>query len=235
MQAWMELTKSPITAGRLYYSRPDQAFMRAFNQATFAQQTGKGITLAVVSSSFYAVEMLKRMSFKLDLAGTNSFNPQLFAEHMGQWAFGEMVPVDLFDLRENYNFILWAEPKVGSANYTLELLSNAALRGSELAIIVSSDYGFLFQSKTGRPKTKARVLMPGKTKVLLEEFGWKVDAVIGFDGPKAKLWNFLASKFIKTNNLHWSDRCYQMQQLKMREPGWLWPLSRLVLIRARWD
>ena len=235
MQALKELTTAPITAGRLYYSKPDQAFIRALNQAMFAQQTGKGSTLAVVSSSFYAVEILKRTSQKLALAGTESFNPQLFTEHMDKWAIGELIPVDLFTLQEKFNIMVWAEPKHRSANLTIEQITNLAVRGSELIILVTSDFGFLRSSNVIGRKSKERSLIPRAIKVILKENGWQLDSIIGFYGIKAKFWNFLAMKFLQADNLHWSDRCRQMQHLKMREPGWLWPLYHLALIRARWD
>ena len=232
MQDLKEHLPEPLQVGRLYYSKPDHSFIRALNLAAFNHQAGKGSTLAVVSSSFYAVEMLKRFR-KLSLAGTSSFDPKLFVEHVGIWALGDLNLVDISDLPEKYEAIMWAEPKQSSARLVLEKFSTASMRGTELMILTSPSFRLFKMPKKINTRKKDQSLKPQAMISLLKVNGWDVDLTTSFYGIKAIFWNYIAEKLSQYNYPLWSDRCYQMKRAKMRESSWLWPLSRLVLIRSR--
>jgi hypothetical protein len=203
------------------------------NLAALGLNSLKQPVLAVLSSSFYAVETIKRISQATTLVGTGIFDPFLFAEHMEPWAWGELRPARFADLQESFHAMLWAEALMRSGEATLKSLAPLALRGCTLEIITVSGLG-AGQPKRGKSsKPEFESLKPGKLMKLLQQHGWIVDAVVPFHGLRSSFWQRLGDLFQRMEWLAWSDRCYLTLRSQMREPAWLWPLASLVLIRAR--
>ena len=232
-------SSTSFAADQLFYSRPGTEYVRAANLATYAVIGGNRPILAVLSSSFHAVEILKRSPSSLSIAGTGSFNPVIFAEHMSAWSWGDIRPTKLEEETEQFKTIIWAEPKRDTADLTLRNIKFLAKHGSDLQIITSSGIKWLFPKTGGRNATKPRSgdspLLPNGMVNLLRMRGWKVDGVVPFLGPRAAFWKALGENFQRVNMLYWSDRCFQTMRSQLREPGWLWPLAPLALIRARLD
>lgn len=243
MQPWMELSTMPLGAEQLYWSRPSVELMKAFNMATYTLATQKKPVLAVMSSSLYAVEIMKRASFSLALAGTGTFDPQIFLEHMTAWVWGEAQPVNLADNSNPYHSILWAEPKIDSAENIIGRLDQLAARGCDLGIITTRKWDKIlpWRHKSGdliMGKSTGKIDPPNLSQWMVERLlkrhGWIVDAIIPFGGLRAAIWQRFIELSQHFNQLYWSDRCSQMMRCQMREPRWLWPLARLALIRAHW-
>jgi hypothetical protein len=83
------------------------------------------------------------------------------------------------------------------------------------------------------PRLGGKHITAGQVQKILVQAGWKLDQTIAFYGPRARVWQFLADRFERMQYYEWSDRCNLMLQSQMKEPGWLWRVSRLALIRAR--
>lgn len=243
MQSWMEISTMPLGADQLYWSRPSLEFVRVFNMATYALMTQKHPVLAIVSSSFYAIEILKRSPHGMALAGTGTFKPQLFVDHMTSWMWGEVHPVNLPDEENLYRTILWAEPKTDSSAYITRRLKELSIKGCNLEIIITLKKGFNL-SRRHKQRETIPIRAVGKFDPpsmnpldmirILKSTGWQVDTLFPFLGPRAAAWQRFSDIFKRFNMQYWSDRCLQMKRSQMREPKWLWPMAHLVLIRAHW-
>ena len=234
----MDISSIPLAVDQLYWSRPNPEIMRAFNMATYALTNRRLPTLAIVSSSLYAVEIMKRSSNSLALAGTGTFDPKLFTEIMVPWAWGDVHPVELASERERYATILWAHPLKESVEAVLNRLRFLAERSCDLEVFVASGIRWGLprlagNRKSNAAKTRDMPLYPAEIINLLKLYEWQVDTLIPYNGPRAELWRGLAGIFNRLNWLLWSDRCSQMMRSQLREPGWLWRLAPMVLIRAR--
>jgi len=234
----MDISSIPLAVDQLYWSRPSPEIMRAFNMATYALINRRQPTLAIVSSSLYAVEILKRSPYTLALAGSGTFDPKIFVDIMSPWAWGDIRPVEVQSEREKYATILWAHPQKESAEAISARLKFQSERSCDLEVLAVSGARWrlskaLGTGRTGAIKIKDEPLSPKETVSLLKLFDWHVDSVIPFNGPRAVLWRRFAVFFARLNWLLWSDRCLQMMRSQLREPAWLWRLAPLVLIRAR--
>jgi hypothetical protein len=157
---------------------------------------------------------------------------------MASWSWGDIHPIDITTDEKKYANILWAQPLKESADEIITCLEKLAERGCNLNVVIFPGgwqkwAKVLVTGNVNTVKPKDVSLHPGDTMELLKGYGWQVDTVISFNGARTAFWLLLGKSFNRLNLLLWSDRCYQMMRIQLREPAWLWPLAHTVLIRAR--
>jgi hypothetical protein len=223
----------PHSSDQLYWSRPDPAHFRALNLAAVFLNKDKQASLAILSSSFFAVETIKRTPYPIKIVGTGVFDSSLFADHMRRWAWGEIEPVQLNELKGTFSAMLWAEPQKRDSRQVLGVLDQIAARGCSLDVIIGSGGIRIAARKISDGLKDREGTTPQQVIKLLRRFRWQVDTIVPYYGPRYTFWRGLSNLFLKTGRLNWSDRCIQTLNSRMREPAWLWRLASLVMIRAR--
>lgn len=230
----------PPVADQLYWSRPTAAQLRLLNlaaQRIFAQEQP---TLAALSSSFYAVETIKRAAYPFTMVGAGVFDPFLFADHMQHWMWGEAQPARVEELQQTFSAIWWAEPLANSAESLAQRLSARAQSGCALDVLTSAAGRWVGvvaaaerQATVVRRRPGAESLPPDKCVKLLKRLGWRVEAIVGFEGARAAFWRTLGAWFEKVGWLAWSERCTMLMYHSTPEPKAFWRAASLVLIRLR--
>jgi hypothetical protein len=235
---------------QLYLDNPTPEFRQALNIACESfiridpkrSRNPEGRNLAVVSSTFYAVELLKRCPGPLEVAGLGSFEAESFVEQARGWAWGELVPTS-FPLNGEYSWLVLAEPDrcdvTGGDRLKLLLadLREHASPGATLTIIAST---FLrsylpawHRNKTNSDWQPAKYpLAASQVPALLRRTGWRVEYCLGFHGPRSITWTFLARLADSLGRPDWTDRARFAMRNSYKEKGSLWKFSPLTLICA---
>lgn len=235
---------------QLYTDNPTPEFRQALNIACESfiridpkrSQNPEGRNLAIVSSTFYAVELLKRCPSLLEVAGVGSFEAESFVKQAKGWAWGELVPTS-FPLTGEYSWLVLAEPDrcndTGGDRLKLVLanLREHASPGATLTIIASTLLRS-FLPAWHRQKNYPDWL-PAKAPLdasqvpgLLRRTGWGVEHCLGFHGPRSMAWTFLARLAVSLGRPDWTDRARFAMRNSYVERGFLWKFSPLTLICA---
>lgn len=217
----------------IYIRRPSREYAWAFDMAASRINRPDGVALAVVSSPVHAVELLKRCTMPLELCGTGAFDSNPFVERADGWAQNSLASVDLRGEGRQYSRIVWAEPEELSAVEIAHRLAAAAVVGATLDVIVSAPLRRFLPEWRTLPLPAERSLPLNKVIDVLRSAGWQVEQPDVFHGPRSIGWNLLARAAALVGRPDWSDRCLSAMQTGYREPGWLWPLAHLALIRAQ--
>lgn len=217
----------------IYVRRPSPEYARAFDQAADRLNRPDGAALAVVSSPVHAVELLKRCTVPLALCGTGAFDANTFAGPAVSWAQNTLTSTDLRSEGRQYSCMLWAEPEELSAVEMANRMAGTAVIGTTLDVIVSAPLRRFLPEWRKLPLPAEKPIRPSKVIEVLRAAGWQVEQPVAFHGPRSMGWNFLARAAGLAGRPDWSDRCLSAMQTGYREPGWLWPLAHLVLIRAQ--
>ncbi|MBM4430648.1 MAG: hypothetical protein FJ026_09935 [Chloroflexi bacterium] len=217
----------------LYLQPLPWEYSQALDLGTTTLHAGPQPDLAVLSSTLYAVELLKRCHAALDLAGTGSFDAAGFARLAQPWSWGPLQAVHLDQLAGPYAALLWAEPEAACALPVARRLREVAAPGATLHVIASAPLRRLLPIWRGQPPPAEQPLTPRAVRRVLERAEWQVESHTALHGPHAFLWSRLSQLAQACRRPDWSDRCLFAMRSRYREAGWLWPLAPVSLVRAR--
>lgn len=227
------LTSTPESAALagLFLHQPTYEFRWALDRAAASLSTAAP-ALAVVSSPFYVVELLRRAGSPLHLASRSEFNLSLWLRHASQWAWQKPKLVDL-SAPAGYSALLWAEPEAGTAPETANLLRQRALPGTRLQVIASTALR-RYLPAWRLPTPPAQAPLPAGTVLhLLRAAGWQVESLHGYHGPRAIAWTNLARLSQALGRPDWADRASFAMRASYIEQGLLCKISPLLLISCR--
>jgi hypothetical protein len=226
------LTTAGQELERLYLRTPSLEFRRALNLAVNLLNQSNGPALAVVSSPFYAVELLRRCLRPLDLAGAGQFDPPTWISIAQDWAWSSLAPASLSNMG-GYSAMLWAEPDGGAAADVASTLCQSALPGAHLAVVVSSGLRRFLPAWQAKPYPANDPLSPGAVERVLRSAGWVLENRTGFHSPRAVLWSLAHRLLQPIGRPDLADRCLFNMRAVYDEKGWLWWAAPLALITAR--
>lgn len=225
--------QASMTMESLYLRRPTPEYGQAFDLATAPLTPLPGPMLAVFSSPAHIAEVLKRCPGPVDFAGAGSFDVARFVDEARAWAWGAIGEVSLERTTSTYADLLWVEPEETSARKIAHALRRLAAPNAELKVMASSFLRRYLPAWHRRPPPAVRPLTPGATMRVLRAEGWRIESVTAFHGPRAIVWGSLRRAAETLGRPDWGDRCLWAMRAHYREPGWLWPLAPLALIRAQ--
>jgi len=218
----------------LYLRRPTLEYAQAFDLAAGTLNRGEGPGLAVVSSPVHAVELLKRCPGPVDYWSTENFDAPAFVAEAQGWAWGAASAALLnHQNTKAYEALIWAEPESHSALAKAMLLRSVAQANAVLVVIASAPLRRFLPAWQIHPRPAQDPLSPGAVRRALSKAGWQLKETITFHGPRAVAWTKLAQLLERLGRPDWGDRCLFAMRANYREPGWLWPLAPVSLIRAR--
>jgi hypothetical protein len=216
------------TLADLFLHSPTYEFRWALDRAAASLSTAAP-ALAVVSSPFYTVELLRRAGFPLHLASRSEFNLTLWLRQAAPWAWQKPKLVDL-SAPASYSALLWAEPEAGAAPETAKLLRQRALPGARLQVIASTDLRrYLPAWRLPIPPAQAPLPVAAVLR-LLRAAGWQVESLHGYHGPRAVAWTNLARLCQALGRPDWADRAGFAMRASYIEQGLLCKITPLLLI-----
>ena len=205
-------------------------YSQAFDLALVGRPGEDGPILALVSSTFHAVEIMRRWQAPLHFYGPGGWDVAGFIPAAQSWAWGPLEDAAQ-TAGERYQRCIWAEPEAGSSSAALRLLAQKAAAGARLSVIASGPlHRFLPAWKTA-PFPAQNPLMAHQAASLLKKTGWRVDSVTAFHGPGAVMWSVLWRIAGALGRPDWADRCLFGMRRNYRRAG-MFPPAPLYLIQA---
>lgn len=217
----------------LYLRRGIWEYSQAFDLAAAALARADGPALVVSSSAVHAVELLKRCSVPLDMAGTGSFDPYEFAALAQPWSWGPIRAVRLPGDAGPYAAMLWAEPEAASATTVARALRQVAAPAATLDVIASAPLRRYLPLWQVQPLPARQPLTPAAARRRLEAAGWQVQRQVALHGPRAIAWARLSQFAEALGRSDWADRFLFAVRRQYCEAGWCWPLAPLTWMRVR--
>jgi len=218
------------TIEALYLRCPTAEFRMALDRAV-AGMTAAPL-LAVVSSPFYLVELLRRIPGDLVVSGDGRFDPDPWLAPAAGWAWGRLASGGLHS-ESKYSNLFWAEPQNDMADSTAAALRQVASPQAQLYIVVSSFLRGYLPAWQQEPHPAQNPLSGVTIPGLLRRAGWQVEQVLGFHSPSAVLWSLAMRSARLVGRPDWEDRARLAMRAAYRQEGAMWRLCPLALIRAR--
>lgn len=217
----------------LYLETPTPEVRQALDWAAAPLQAARGPVLALLSSPFYAVEVLRRVTHALDLAGCSSaFEPVAWLAELAPWSWAGVGAADLAG-SHIYTALLWAEPERQGAEDLARRLFEAAAPGAVLSVVASTFLRrFLPAWQEAAPPPAVVPLSASQIPGLLRRAGWQVSAHCGLHGPRAVAWTLLMRLAEAGGRPDWADRARFAMRQAYLEKGWRRSLAPLQWIQA---
>lgn len=216
-----------------YLYSPTPEYNQALDLAAASLNRASGNVAAVLTSSFYAVELLKRIPGALDFVNMGAFDLANFITSAQGWAWGRIQEVTLDQNQRNYHAVMWAEPEVENAAEISLALRNIVNKDAYLAVIVPTRLRRFLPDTPASILTTKKQPTPMSMVSMLEAAGWGIQCRAAFHGPRAFAWSLFARAAHVLRRPDWGDRCLFAMRAHYMEPGWLWPLTPLTLILAK--
>ena len=219
------------TVAEWYRRQTTPEYSLAFDLALPASLAGP--LLAVLSAPELTVELLKRVTGPIHLAVCEWMKPSTSIAQFAPWAQSDVIAVRWQEAAGSYTQLLWAEPEARAASEIAAALRQAALPGATLYVIASGPLRRWLPAWQRPPFPAQQPLNAGGVVAALNVTGWEVESRIAFHGPRSIAWSWMYRLAEAFGRPDLGDRCLFAMRATYQEPGWLWPLAPLALIRAR--
>lgn len=216
----------------LYLQAPTPEFRQALDLAVAPLQGAAGEVLALVSSPFYAVEVLRRVTRPLVLAGSPGFELQPWLEHLRAWSWAEVQALAVGESGA-FQAILWAEPQRPSSAKLAAWLRQVAAPGASLSVIASTGLRRFLPAWQGASRPATDPLPAAQLSALLRQAGWQPAEQCGFHGPRSVGWTLLMRLAEALGRPDWADRARFGMRNSFIEIGWVSKYCPLNFIRAQ--
>ncbi len=217
----------------LYLNQPSREYRLSFDMIADHINNTKRKSLCLCSSAIYVVELLKRCSCKLDIAGTRSFDADEFMSSFDGWVCEGIQTVELDIFPPDYDVIVWVEPGEYQVDLVFHKLRELADNDTKLLVINRGPLMRVLPVWKTKIQPGARLLSQWRLNQILNAAGWQVESVLVFHGPRSIFWSFLLRASTIMKRPDWSDRFIFAMRNTFQEPEWIWWLSTLSLTCAR--
>lgn len=216
----------------LYTKHPAREYRQAFDLVGSWLNHTDGAKLCLLSSSVFAVELLKRCPHQLDLIGTDGFDAAGFISRSLDWNWGELK-LGSIDVQDNkYEIIIWVEPITSQPYLISRQLCRVALPKAKLFVISPGLLNRFIPSGVMLSHNEQKLLIPYQFTQTLKNTGWQIESTMGFHGPRSILWNGFYRLSTQMGRLDWADKLLFVMRSSYQESGRLWWLSPLSIICA---
>lgn len=216
----------------MYLGQTSLEFRQVMDEAVANLETTRTPTLAAISSSFYAIELLRRCQNPVHIISGSSVNFRGWQAHTAGLSWGQVDFVEKAS-SEGYQGLLWAEPEGDWASEIADLLYQHALPGATLNVIASTALRSFLPAWQSAVKPAQFPLPINRLVKMLQSSGWQIEQIKGYYGPRAVVWNKLALLFQSVGRLDWTDRAGFAMRASYIEQGLLWKITPLVQIFTR--
>jgi hypothetical protein len=223
------MTENPAAVQSLYLNNPSFEYRQVIDLGLHGWEDQDEPVLAVVSSRFYGVELLKRTHTPLFFLATNAFDVTAFSVDAGPWAWG---PLHTIKMQDHFCNVFWAEPEMSTAMEVLLTVNQLTSSGDHLRVITSGPLHHFLPAWSAAPFPARQPMMAGKVKGMLSSNGWRITRQTVLHGPRSILWSGLSRLANALRRPDLGDCCLLAMRKMYQEPGWVWPMSPLSLIWA---
>lgn len=218
-----------------YLRAPTLEYRFAIDRATANLEKVVGPALAMISSPFYAVEVLRRISKPIDLAGSGiegltAAEIETITSVKVNSIAGDGIEALAGETK--YSVFLWAEPQADLATPTAAALRKLAAPDSVLNIIASTGSRRWLPGWQKEIYATFRPADTGSLPKILPAAGWRIVSQTGFHGPRAVVWTVAMRLYEQLGRPDWADRARFGMRKDYTESGWSWKQCPLALITA---